>query len=132
MYSAVGRAERKVVLEAAYELAGNLTAVQQALAQAAGIQCEAAVGEGGEGGGEGETCEVENPVPAMEAVRLYRTLRRPLCMSCVRALASAAALSAVSASAKRADVHRAIEAGALVAVHHTRPHDRVRRVVCAL
>ena len=56
--------------EAAYELASSLTAVRDALAQAGGIDCEAGEGEVGEG--EGDACEVAQPVPALQAARPSR------------------------------------------------------------
>ena len=74
MYSAVGTADRQAILRAAYALASNLTEVQEALAELAGLECE----EGPEE--EEEKCEVERPVPALQAVRIEASLIFLVCL----------------------------------------------------
>lgn len=69
MYSAVGTAERADILQAAYDVAGNLTAVQEALAAEGGVTCE----EGAEEG-EGEACEGTEPPQGLQAVRIQSGL----------------------------------------------------------
>ena len=105
VYSAVSVAERKVILEAAYELASSLTAVRDALAQAGGIDCEA--GEGEEGEGEGDACEVAQPVPALQAVQPSRCVLRPFVELCEHVLAGADTLQHSAAVASHSSSLRA-------------------------
>lgn len=74
-YSTVGTAERDAILKAAYAVAGNLTAVQEALASEAGITCDEPEEE------EEESCTKQEPRNAAQAVCFFSIymLETPWC-----------------------------------------------------